>query len=189
MATTKKISSKSKPKVVKKTEKNKVGRPTKFTKEIGDAICDRMADGESLLRICRDEKMPNRATVHRWLLATHEKEVEGVNVTVYTYQEFCDKYEMAVALRADHMFDEIEDIADGAEGIVKKGAEKKSGAYAQTQRLRVDTRKWYLSKIMPKKFSDKNVHVTEDKDGNTMPITGNVIQFASQNEKGNKPQE
>lgn len=161
-------------------QSKEMGRPTAFTVKIGDEICERMANGESLLRICKDEKMPDRRTVHRWLLATHKVKVNGVDQEIKKFPNFCHKYEIAVALRADNMFDEIEEIADGAEEIVRKGAEKKSGAYANTQRLRIDARKWYLSKIMPKKFSDKNVHVTEDEEGNLKPIVGNVIQFAPQ---------
>lgn len=189
MATAKKNGAVAKKSTAKKTTKKKavevaepkeMGRPTAFTVKIGDEICERMANGESLLRICKDEHMPHRATVHRWLLATHKVKVNGVDQDAKKFPNFCDKYEIAVALRADHMFDEIEEIADGAEEIVRKGAEKKSGAYANTQRLRIDARKWYLSKIMPKKFSDKNVHVTEDEEGNLKPIVGNVIQFAPQ---------
>lgn len=158
------------------TKKNKGGRPTKFTKAIADEICTRMASGESLLKITRDKHMPVRMTVYRWLFASDN---EGNRI----YQEFCDKYEEATNIRADHMFDEIEEIADESENVVRKGSEKKSSAFAQTQRLRIDARKWYLSKIMPKKYSDKSVHVTEDEDGNHRPIVGNVIEFASQNKK------
>lgn len=176
MATTKKndVVKTKKPKAVK--VRKKMGRPSKYSDQLADEICNRMAEGESLLKICKDEHMPTRASIHNWLLATDS---DGNK----TYANFFDKYEIAVALRADHMFDQIEQIADNSEEVVRKGAEKKSSAYAQTQRLRVDSRKWYLSKIMPKKFSDKNVHVTEDEDGNQMPITGNVIQFAPQDKK------
>lgn len=108
----------------------KNGRPSKYTQELGTLICTRVANGESLRKICKDEDMPNRATVHDWLLDE-------------TKQEFYDQYEKAVNTRTDNMFDELEDIADNTEGDV------------QRDRLRVDTRKWYLSKVMPKKYGDK----------------------------------
>lgn len=161
----------------------KKGRPTSYTKAIGDKICDRLANGESLLKICKDETMPHRATIHRWLLAT---ETDEKGETVKTYQEFCDKYDIAIAVRTDLMFDEIEAIADESNEIIKKGAEKKSSAYASAQRLRIDARKWYLSKVMPKKYGDRQTVTTEDKDGNTMPISGNVITFAKQDVKDSK---
>ena len=106
------------------------GRPSKYTVELATAICERIAKGESLRKICRDDDMPDRNTVHEWLLDE-------------TKDEFYRQYEKAVNTRTENMFDELEDIADNTEGDV------------QRDRLRVDTRKWYLSKVMPKKYGDK----------------------------------
>jgi hypothetical protein len=152
-----------------------MARPTKLNKKLTDKICERMGSGESLLRICKDENMPHRATIHRWLLATDEN---GNKIN----KEFCDKYEEAVNLRADKMFDELEYIADdGTNDYIEK--ERADGStyvaldseHVQRSRLRIDTRKWYLSKIMPKKYGDRSTLVTEDENGNVQPITGMVI--------------
>ena len=143
----------------------KVGRPTAFTPELGTLICEKIASGMSVRAIGRAPKMPDAATIFRWVL---------------TNSEFCEQYEKARAIQAENMFEEIVEISDGAEQVVKSGAEKKSSAYAQTQRLRVDSRKWYLSKVLPKKYGDRQTVTTEDKEGNTMPIGGNVITFAKQ---------
>jgi hypothetical protein len=43
-----------------------LGRPTLFGLRLVDRICDRLADGEPLARICREPGMPDRATVQRW---------------------------------------------------------------------------------------------------------------------------
>lgn len=80
--------------------------------------------------------MPDRASVHRWLIDKNKR-------------EFYDQYESACNIRAENMFDALTEIADNTEGEV------------QRDRLRVDTRKWYLSKIMPKKFGEK-MDVTSD---------------------------
>lgn len=117
----------------KKTQpKNKGGRPTKYTKALGKRICDRIASGKSLRKIVEDKKMPCRKTIHLWLLDEEKK-------------EFLHQYEIACNIRAENMFDGLEEIADTSD---KKESTNRS-------RLRVDTRKWYLSKIMPKKFGDK----------------------------------
>jgi len=39
----------------------------KFSQEVFDAICERLADGESLRAICADADMPNKGSVFRWL--------------------------------------------------------------------------------------------------------------------------
>lgn len=44
------------------------GRPSVYTDEIAEEICYRLADGEPLLSICRDEHLPHRATVLRWVV-------------------------------------------------------------------------------------------------------------------------
>lgn len=62
----------------------KRGRPSKFTPEIADEICERLANGEPLAKICRDEHMPTRVAVHDWakadgefLYASHARERIG----------------------------------------------------------------------------------------------------------------
>ena len=48
-------------------EPKKMGRPSEFSEEIVTAICERMAGGETLRKICSDPDMPNRNTVLRWV--------------------------------------------------------------------------------------------------------------------------
>ena len=47
--------------------RNRGGRPSIRTRAIENAICRRIACGESLPQICADPKMPCRDTFHRWL--------------------------------------------------------------------------------------------------------------------------
>lgn len=131
-----------KSKVEEVIEPVKIGRPTDFTQELADTICNRIAGGESLRRICLEEDMPEARTVHYWLIKEEHK-------------SFFQQYARARDVQAEVMFEELLEIADASDKVVKSGAEKKSGAYSQNQRLKVDTRKWYLSKVLPKKFGDK----------------------------------
>ena len=122
-----------------------MGRPTIYTDELGLDICKRIAEGESLRKVADDDLMPNRSTIHDWIL---------------TNESFSNQYEKAVNVRTDNMADDLNEIADNTEGEV------------QRDRLRLDTRKWYLSKIMPKKYGDK-VDVTSGGE----KIKGNTIVF------------
>lgn len=144
------------------------GRPSKYNKKLANTICKRIAAGESLLRICRDDGMPHRATVHDWLFDER-------------YKAFHDNYERAVNTRAENMFDELEEIADdGSNDYMEKEREDGrvdtvfNAEHVQRSRLRVDVRKWYLSKIMPKKFGEK-VDVTSGGE----KIKGNGIVFGT----------
>jgi hypothetical protein len=130
----------------KKTKEAQAGRPSTFSEELATIILTRIMAGESLRKVCDTEGMPARSTVHLWLAAN----------TV-----FSDQYARACEIRADHLFDEMFDIADDVKGD------------ATRDKLRVDTRKWALSKMNPKKYSDmiKAQHMGAD-GGPIQVITG-----------------
>ena len=53
------------PEIIPPEDKPK--RPAEFTDEIFETICDRMAGGEGLRKICEDPEMPSRQTFLRWI--------------------------------------------------------------------------------------------------------------------------
>jgi len=121
------------------------GRPSIYTDDIAEEICERLANGESLLAICQDDHLPQEPTVRNWAL----DDKEG----------FFAKYERARILQAHNMFDETLVIADDKQADVvidDKGIRTVNGEVVQRSRLRVDTRKWYLSKVLPKIYGDKH---------------------------------
>lgn len=116
----------------------RTGRPSDYTQEIADEICTRLANGESLRAICgsdRDDFMPHIGTVLRWVVA---------------HDAFREQYAKAREVQAETMADEIVSIADGKD----LGVEEKVALSAR-DRLRVDSRKWVASKLLPKKYGDK----------------------------------
>lgn len=136
-----------------------VGRPTDFTQETADLICERIADGESLRSICRDEDMPDRATVFRWLASR---------------EDFATKYAYAREQQADLYAESIVDISDELEiQATYQGEEVRldvSPTAVARNRLRVDARKWYAAKLAPKKYGDRTNMALSDPDGNALPI-------------------
>jgi hypothetical protein len=133
----------------KKNAENKGGRPAKFTQALADAVCERLANGKSLRAICRDEAMPSLTTVMMW---------------ARTDEKFTQQYTRAREQQADVLADEIVDIADeDPQTILTRSEDGESdarelridGAAVQFQRLRIDARKWFASKVAPKKYGDK----------------------------------
>jgi hypothetical protein len=127
-------------------EVTKTGRPSKYTDELVNTICLRIAEGESLNKICKDKKMPDKATVFRWLVND---------------QVFCDKYARARELQAETQFDELIDIVDqhpDLAHVIGKNGEvievKFDSSYVQWMKLRVDTRKWTAARMAPKKYGE-----------------------------------
>ena len=53
-------------------KKNKGGRPSKFTPELGDKICEELANGKSMRTVCKADDMPDKATVFRWIRTDEE---------------------------------------------------------------------------------------------------------------------
>jgi len=127
----------------------KIGRPTAYTEEISQEICERLASGESLNAICRSEHIPHKVTIMRWLLSDQE-----------IYAEFRNQYTLAREIQYQFMADEIIDIADNASNDWMEREDPNNPGFAfngeavARSRLRVDTRKWFMSKVLPK-FADK----------------------------------
>lgn len=133
------------------------GRPSDYGPEIADRICERIADGESVRSICADDDMPSKAAVFRWLAA---------------HETFRDQYARAKEAQLEHMADELLDIADDGSNdwMERRNAdgsthEVVNGEHIQRSRLRVDSRKWLLSKLVPKKYGDRVMNEHTGKDG------------------------
>jgi hypothetical protein len=119
------------------------GRPSTYTPEIAEEICARLANGESLNRICRDEQMPDRTTVQLWVITDREG--------------FSRKYTRSREIGLDVMAEDLLDIADDGRNdlqVDEEGARHVDMEHINRSRLRVDTRKWYLSKLAPKRYGD-----------------------------------
>ncbi|EEV3164189.1 TPA: ubiquitin carboxyl-hydrolase [Escherichia coli] len=128
------------------TEKKKGGRPSDYMPEVANDICALLSSGESLRKVCERPGMPSKTSVFRWL-AEH--------------QEFRDQYAKATETRADSIFEEIFEIADD---VIPDAAE------VAKARLRVDTRKWALARMNPRKYGEKVTNELVGKDGGAIQI-------------------
>lgn len=116
--------------------------PMEFDQAVADEICDKIASGKSLRTICgveRDDFMPGQTVVYRWL-----RDNEG----------FAKQYAHARELQAETLVDEIIEIADSPNATVDKDGAPVVRDPAR-DRLRIDARKWFASKVVPKKYGDK----------------------------------
>lgn len=136
-----------------------MARPSDYTPEIAATICEHLSDGKSLRQIERMDGMPHRNTVLRWL----DK-----------HEEFQGQYARAREAGLDAMGEEIQEIADNGTGDVwidEDGVEHVNSDVINRSRLRVDARKWIMSKLAPKKYGDKIDHA------HSGAITVNVREF------------
>lgn len=154
------------------------GRPSKSTynKKTATKICARIAAGESLRAICNNPGMPARQTVFLWM---------------FTFKDFSDQYARACEARAETWAEEIIEIADDNSRdeyeVTERGHTRTIIDHdtINRSRLRVDSRKWIMSKLLPKKYGDK---LTTESTGTSIP---DKIEFrvTARGERINKPPE
>ena len=124
------------------------GRPSSYTKEIGAKICALIAEGESLRHIEAHEGMPPKSTIMNWCLQ---------------HSDFLEQYTRAKEMQAEAFNEELIDIADDARNDWIEKENQKTGSTfialneeaISRARLRIETRKWLMGKMKPKKYGDK----------------------------------
>ncbi len=143
-----------------------VGRST-YDKKVATKICNRLAGGQTLTRICKDNDMPCRETVYDWLKAR---------------PEFKAAYDEARERQADFIVDEILDIADGLD-VPESGRDGKTEHLRwprrpiadheiEERRLRIASRQWLAKVMRPKKYgATQQVEINETKTVTETKIT------------------
>ncbi len=124
-----------------------------FDQSIADTICTRIAHGETSRSICKDLKFSSQTL---WLWISQR-------------EDFAKQYACAKERQAEVIADEIMEIADDVDFASESG-----NAAVQAARLRVDTRKWLLSKLLPKKYGDRieNRHAGPEGEPLKIVVTG-----------------
>lgn len=148
------------------TAKNKAGRPkgsgSRYTPEIAKEICERLAKGESLQDICKDKHMPAASTVCLW--------------NIDNLHGFSEQYARARRSQAELMANEILKIADDTSKDEFGELGIPNNVSVQRHRLMVDTRKWYLSKVLPKVYGDKLALTDADGTGPVQFVTKSILE-------------
>ena len=103
------------------------GRPSTYTKEKANEICEMISKGITLTAICNLPDFPDHLTVYRWFDED---------------PDFFTRYTHARKVQADTFADMVIDEAMNSHD-------------APIGRLRMDALKWYASKLAPKKYGDK----------------------------------
>jgi hypothetical protein len=100
-----------------------------YTPELAETICKRISEGESLRAICRDPGMPTEGAVRAWARDNRD--------------EFSSRYRLARELQLEYWADQIVEIADASESDPRD------------RQVRIDTRKWLMSKLGPRRYGER----------------------------------
>jgi hypothetical protein len=116
-----------------------------FTQELAEFICAEMAKGLSLRSICKADGMPAESTVRLWAVSD-------------IGPGFAAQYARAREAQVEALGDDLLEIADDGRndiGFTEDGVPIVNHDHIARSRLRVDSRKWLMSKIAPKRYGDK----------------------------------
>jgi hypothetical protein len=137
------------------------GRPTVYTQELADLICNAVSsDIYSIRQLCeKNASLPPMNTIYNWLRM---------------YPDFNDKYLKAKALQAHILVDEMVEISDDPANCVSE--------IMQWAKVRIDTRKWMAQKLLPRLYGDKQQteHSVSD---STKEVVKRVADINKENEK------
>jgi hypothetical protein len=129
-------------------------RPIGLTDDLAADICRRLADGETLRAICRDDGMPSEQNVRTW---------------AFENEAFAPRYARARELGYQTMADDILEISDNPET---------DPAAINRDRLKVDARKWLLAKALPKVYGDKVTAEVTGKEGGPLKVERTPFEIA-----------
>jgi hypothetical protein len=162
----------------------KRGRPSAYTPELGQLICDRIAGGETLVSVCKGPKMPTITTVLRWPdpafreLYARAKEIR-LEVMAEEIREISDKCRPGDKVEKKHVGWVCPQCALPVEWRGKvfvhvvgpleysplcEGVKKPDPVYEtktvsadmiERARLQVDARKWLLARLASKTYGDR----------------------------------
>lgn len=110
-----------------------MARPSTYTQQIGDEICERLAGGESLRQICQDSHLPAISTVLLWV-------VDG------KHEAFSDQYVRARQAQGLYWGDYVSDL----HGQMRRGE-----VDAQQAKVIQDGLKWIAERTARKQYGQK----------------------------------
>jgi len=116
--------------------------------KVVNEICEKIAEGMSLRSALKSGKYPTRKYFLEWVDQDESKR---------------NQYARAIELRAELKFESIEDdYSEQPQRDAETG--RIDPAWVNLQRLKIDAKKWELSKMLPKKYGDKQetTHVFEN---------------------------
>lgn len=124
--------------------------------KIFNEIVEEIEGGNSLISTLSTNGMPSTSTFYIWLNEDEEKS---------------KRYAHACEIRELKMLDEIITIADnqGVDVIEKEGKVYVNHNIIERCKIRIDARKWALSKLNPKKYGNKVDVTTDGNSINTLP--------------------
>jgi hypothetical protein len=105
------------------------GRPSMYSDELAERICDSMVEGADLVTVCKAEDMPARSTVYRWM----DERPEFKTRIARAREGLADFY--------DHKI-----------GMIAEACKAET---ANADRVKISALQWRASKVAPRTYGDR----------------------------------
>jgi hypothetical protein len=106
-----------------------------FSMKLMEKICERIAQGDNLAQVCDEVGMPSESLVRYWVAQDRDG----------SFAMYARAKEMQLEWWAEDLLEIADATANDYESV-------------NSARARIDTRKWLMSKLAPKRFGDKVEH-------------------------------
>jgi hypothetical protein len=126
-----------------------VGRPSKYSVEVADRICDELMNGRDLLDICGDDDMPSRASVYRWLRE---------------HPDFDAQYARAREALADLEMSKLRKLADDC-----------TEENVNSTRVKLNHFQWRVMKIAPRLYGDRTRTEVTGENGGPIQVKATTV--------------
>ena len=125
----------------------RIGRPSIYTPELVQEICDKIASSsKGIKKLCAENPhWPNKDTIFSWLK---------------NHSDFSDQYARAKQCQIEAIVDEMLEIADDTSQdryTNNQGDMVCNSEFIARSRLRIDTRKWLAAKLVPRVYGTRNI--------------------------------
>ena len=173
--------------------KSKAGAPRRYDRAaVAEHVCSELKRGRSLDDVCRDAGMPHASTFLDWV----EEDPQGIG------QDYARAREIGYTLLADqilaisdktHEWVTIQELdpdgkplfnPDGTP-LLKQVLMPLNSDVIAHKRVQIDTRKWMLSKMLPKVYGDKVTQEHTGADGGPIAIAAVDLKNLSDEELEN----
>ncbi len=139
---------------MKGKQKSTRGVKSIYNDKLAKKICEHIANGLSLRKIQKIEGMPNADTIRKWCLNREDFNAQYVRAKIQQTEAFAEQ---------------ILEISDKSEDdvVVDSGV-------INSRRLQIDTRKWLMGKMKPKKYGDSSMLKVADNKGGKLGL-GDIL--------------
>lgn len=124
--------------------KNRYGRPHTYDEEKATMVLNIIGTGTSLRKACAQVGLPP-TTVREWALFDNPP-------------GFAARYARAIQLQLEAWAEDIVEISDDSSGdeiVTDRGGVSMNGEFVARSKLRVDARKWVMSRIGHQRWGDR----------------------------------